>query len=127
GQQGKTHVAQCGDATECLGDSGKLQPRRRHGLGQIRKCVSIHAIPGALALVTTGPSVMMFFGMPLAPVFSPPTTAATPATIAPPWMRQDGLRTVACMRPSLTAANAGGIASQPPMRISVRLCAFITL
>ena len=34
------------------------------------------------------------------PVFSP-GTAATPATIAPPWMRQDGLRTVANMRPSL--------------------------
>ncbi len=28
------------------------------------------------------------------PVFSPSATAATPATMAPPWMRQDGLRTV---------------------------------
>ena len=52
-------------------------------------------MPGALALVTTGPSVTMFFGMPPSPVFSPFTTAATPATIAPPWMRQEGLRTVA--------------------------------
>ena len=46
---------------------------------------------------------MMFFGMPPCPVFSPVTTAATPATIAPPWIRQDGLRTVASIRPSLTA------------------------
>ena len=84
-------------------------------------------MPGAFALVTTGPSVTMFFGMPPAPVFSPATTAATPATTAPPWMRQDGLRTVACMRPSLTAASAGGIASHPPTNMSVRLCAFITL
>ena len=48
-------------------------------------------------------------------------TAATPATIAPPWMRQDGLRTVANMRPSETASIAGGMASTPPIRISVRL------
>jgi len=53
---------------------------------QIRKWLSIHIMPGAFDLVTTGPSVMMFFGiMPmLSPVFSPETTAATPAKIAPP-------------------------------------------
>ena len=51
-------------------------------------------MPAALALVTTGPSVTTLFGMPC-PLFSPAVTAATPATIAPPWMRQEGLRTVA--------------------------------
>ena len=35
-------------------------------------------MPGAFALVTTGPSVTTFFGMPW-PVFSPAVTAATPA------------------------------------------------
>src|SRR5581483_2378335 len=93
---------------------------------QIRKWSSIHCIPAALALVTTGPSVTTFIGMPPSPVFSP-LTAATPAMMAPPWMRQDGLRTVAVIRPSATAARAGGMASQPPILMSVRLCAFITL
>ena len=50
------------------------------------------------------------------PVFGP-RAAATPATMAPPWMRQEELRTVACMRPSTTAWIAGGIASTPPIRI----------
>src|ERR1700759_751665 len=62
---------------------------------QIRKWSSIHIIPGAFALVTTGPSTMTFFGIPPGPVFSPETIAATPAITAPPWIRQDGLRTVA--------------------------------
>src|SRR5438128_2221731 len=59
-------------------------------------------MPAALAFVTTGPSVITCFGMPC-PLFSPAFTAATPAMMAPPWMRQEGLRTVANMRPSLTA------------------------
>ena len=49
-------------------------------------------MPAAFALVTTGPSVTTLFGMPC-PLFSPAVTAATPATMAPPWMRQEGLRT----------------------------------
>ena len=60
------------------------------------------------------------------PVFRP-CAAVTPATMAPPWMRQEELRTVACMRPSTTAWIAGGIASTPPIRIPVRPCAFMTL
>src|SRR3569832_1850607 len=61
------------------------------------------------------------------PLFSPPIRAATPATMAPPWMRQDGLRTVANIRPSLTAWIAGGMASTPPIRMLVRLRAFMML
>src|SRR6202034_2481487 len=93
---------------------------------QMRNCPSIQSIPSALALVTTGPSVTMFFGMSV-PVLAPPTTACTPAMIAPPWMRHDGLRTVAYIWPACTAVIAGGIASQPPIFISVRPLACITL
>ena len=54
------------------------------------------------------------------PVLAPFTTAATPAMIAPPWMRQDGLRTVAYIVPACTALIAGGMASTPPILVSVR-------
>lgn len=50
---------------------------------QIKKCFCIQSIPGALGLVTTGPSVMMCLGIP-SPVVSPVSLAATPAKIAPP-------------------------------------------
>ena len=45
-----------------------------------------------------------------------------PAMMAPPWMRQDGLRTVATILASITACRAGGMASQPPILMLVRLC-----
>jgi hypothetical protein len=40
-------------------------------------------MPSAFALVTTGPSVTICFGMSV-PVFAPFMTADTPAMIAPP-------------------------------------------
>src|ERR1700684_2891012 len=42
-------------------------------------------------------------------------------------MRQDGLRTVAYIWPPCTALIAGGIASTPPILVSVRPLACITL
>src|SRR4029450_8246281 len=116
------------DAAEGLRDvvqfeDGLLSPGHA---GQVRKCSSIHCMPAALAFVTTGPSVITCFGMPC-PLFSPAVTAATPAMMAPPWMRQEGLRPVANMRPSLTAWIAGGMASTPPIRMLVRLRAFMML
>jgi hypothetical protein len=58
---------------------------QRRNLSRIRKCSSIHTRPGALALVTTGPSITTCLGIvpgPM-PVFSPDTIAATPAMMAP--------------------------------------------
>src|SRR5580698_1095690 len=68
----------------------------------------------------------MLFGMSV-PVLAPLMTAFTPAMIAPPWMRQEGLRTVAYIAPSCTALIAGGMASTPPILVSVRPLACITL
>ena len=72
-----------------FGDAGEFEQRRTHRGGtckrfaQMRNWSSIHSMPSALALVTTGPSVTMFFGMSV-PVLAPLTTADTPAMIAPP-------------------------------------------
>src|SRR3984885_14810062 len=82
-------------------------------------------MPSAFALVTTGPSVTMLFGMSV-PVLAPLITAETPAMTAPPWMRQDGLRTVAYISPFWTAVNAGGMASTRPILVSVRPLACMT-
>src|SRR5260370_32231444 len=119
------------DPAKRLRDAGQFEQRGRHRrvlpvLDQIRNCSSIHSMPSALSLVTTGPSVTMFLGMSV-PLLAPLITAETPAMTAPPWMRHDGLRTVANIWPPCTALIAGGIASTPPILVSLRPLAAITL
>src|SRR5271154_1880340 len=128
GEQGEVDAPKRLDAAKRLRDA--CQFKQRHGetssTVQIRNCSCIQSIPSAFALVTTGPSVTMFLGMSV-PVLAPLTTAETPAMIAPPWMRQDGLRTVAYIWPACTALIAGGMASPPPILVSVRPFACMTL
>ena len=87
--QRKIDGAQGLHAAERLGDAGEFEQRRTHRGGtckrfaQMRNWSSIHSMPSALALVTTGPSVTMFFGMSV-PVLAPLMTADTPAMTAPP-------------------------------------------
>src|SRR5262245_10989954 len=80
-------------------------------------------MPGALAPITTGPFVTTCLGiMPgPSPLLSPDTVTATPAMSAPPWIRHDGLRTVATIRPYMTAWSAGGssaLSSSASLRMS---------
>src|SRR6185437_5634725 len=127
GVQGEVDAPKRLDAAKRLRHAGQFEQRHlRFGQDQIRNWSCIQSMPSALALVTTGPSATMFFGISL-PVFAPCTTAWTPAMIDPPWMRQDGLRTVAYIWPACTALIAGGIASQPPILMPVRPLASITL
>jgi hypothetical protein len=71
------------------------------------------AIPSAISLVTTGPSIWMYFGM-----FFVPVAAIAPMTSAPQWMRTDEFRTETSRRPSFTASMASGIASTLPSLMS---------
>jgi len=87
--QRKIDGAQSLHAAERFGDAGEFEQRRTHRGGtservaQMKNWSSIHSMPSALALVTTGPSVTMFFGMSV-PVLAPLMTADTPAMTAPP-------------------------------------------
>src|SRR5260370_1737538 len=119
------------DPAKRLRDAGQFEQRGRHRrvlpvLDQIRNCSSIHSMPSALSLVTTGPSVTMFLGMSV-PLLAPLITAETPAMTAPPWMRHDGLRTVANISPPCTALIPGRSPSPPPLLLSVRHLPAITL
>ena len=96
-------------------------------IDQIRKCPSIHIMPGAFALVTTGPSVTIFLGMPPSPAFSPPTTPIRRRRCRRhEYGTTDYARSRTCDRRS-PPAIAAGMPSTPPIRMSVRLCCFITL
>ena len=65
GVQGEVDIPKRLDAAKRLRNVGQFKQRHRgFDEDQMRNCSSIHSMPSALALVTTGPSVTMFLGMP---------------------------------------------------------------
>ena len=76
GEQREVDASKRLDAAKRLRDARQFEQRHgeRSAAVQMRNCSCIHSMPSALVLVTTGPSVTMFFGMSV-PVFAPFTTA----------------------------------------------------
>ena len=73
GVQGEVDIPKRLDAAKRLRNVGQFKQRHRASTrDQMRNCSSIHNMPSAFFLVTTGPSATMFFGI---PAFAPWSTA----------------------------------------------------